>query len=149
MKHTITITISAFVIYATMIFTVLFDPSELALGAQFITLPAFLSVMAEGLGNITWLVGILYLFITIIAVVLLSADEAFDNMIAKCKADESFKNYKMKWRTIPMIIIGLIVSLVALGSGFWFTGFFWFVGIISWNSLSAKVRKTEEYKFFR
>ena len=134
------------VIYFALIFAILFDPSELNLGGEFVTLPGVALVIAEGLGNIAWLAGICYLFIGVIASTMMFSKTALKDALEAGVTNGSIENYKAKWHTWPMTISGIMFALIALGSGFWFTGFCWLFVLIVCSIISVRVRKTKEFK---
>lgn len=138
--------IAGVIVYIAVIFAVLFDPTQLALGSQLVTLPAGLLVLAEGLGNILWFVGVLFLALTAIATIMWLSDEAFEKFIANVTESNTFHKYKPKWHKLPRAAVSLVMSFTALASGFWFTGFFWVIAMFSWSAFVRKIRTTDEYK---
>ena len=144
--YNLKIKVIGWVVYALILFTVLFDPTEAAFGASFLELPAFLLIMAQGLGNIIWVIGVLYVFIVAIVLAMLFSDDLFEKALETNKKDSQLKAYKVTWNTYPSVTIAFLGSTLALGSGFWFTGFFWFIAVALCQVLSSKVRKTAIFK---
>ncbi len=142
-KNIITVSL---VIYILMIFAVLFDPSELALGSGFVTLPSLALAMAQGLGNIMWIGGTGFMVVLIFSFWLLLDNGAFQTSLTKSIENGTMGRRQDKVYGFFLLSVGLMFSLVALGSGFWFTGFFWFTGLIVAKALSIKIHKTDEFK---
>lgn len=130
-------------------FTVLFDPSNLALGTKLISLPDFILGLAEIFGNLVWLLGFTFFIVGILLIITFFIEDEMKKMINEGlnkipKEDireggpfiindkfnkPMFKRFKW-WHKIllPLNIVG---SLIAIGSGFWFTGTGWLLIIIS------------------
>ena len=145
MKNTKLLTVSGVVVNVFLMFAVLFDPTELALGSQFVTLPGFAEVIATGLGNITWILGVMFMFFSAMLFLAMTTDDGMEGALAQAKKT-GWKKFKPKWYSIPLLCLGLIGSLLALGSGFWFTGFFWLTTVIAMRVFASTLRKQPEYK---
>jgi len=145
MKNSITLTISGIVINIFLMFAVLFDPTELALGSQFVTLPGFAEVIATGLGNIAWILGALFMLFSVMLAIGLLTDAGMEGALEEARK-KNFEQFKVKWYRIPMLCLGITGSLLALGSGFWFTGFFWLTTIIMVQIFGTVMRKHPECK---
>jgi len=135
-----------FAIYSITIFAVLFDPTEAALGAQFMDVGPIASTIAQALGNITWILGILYALISLAAIAFMASAKAFEQCLESTREDGTIKNYKEGSTTWMLAIFSGCGALIALGSGFWFVGFFWLVAVIACRVLSSKVRGSAVYK---
>lgn len=143
MKVTLTHKVVGYIIFLLMAFAVFFDPTEMALGAKFITLPTGLLSIAEVLGNVTWVIGILYCLIAIGSLMTLFNSEVYDETMVKAKANGDIKHYRKKWFELPLFFIVMSMAIVALGSGFWFTGSAWILALLLVKAVKQKVRNDE------
>ena len=137
-------------LYVSLIFAVLFDPTEAALGSSLIALPQFALATAEILGNVTWLIGLLYFFVTILFLALLVFRDFREEYVALVVKGGAAKGFKAKWHRFFSVPFFAIMAVIAIGSGFWFTGFFWLTGIWLANAVLVDVRKNSEtYKAWK
>ena len=131
-------------------FAVLFDPSEMALGLTFFpdTSLILLSI-AEIIGNVLWLLGVLWLILSAILIGALFVPKYLEDMIKQAVEDvqsqgetptiDNLRNptgdkglmFPHVSLSVKMYLIFLAgCSLIAMGSGFWFTGVTWFSIIV-------------------
>ena len=75
--------ILAFVLYIGMAFTVLFDPTEMALGAQFVTLSGGALTLATIIGNFAWVLGVLYMIVSCLFIWMLLDDGILKKSVLK------------------------------------------------------------------
>lgn len=132
-------------------FVILFDPTEQAIGTTFLTLPTFMLVSAEILGNIVWILGLIFFVTATFLIILLFNEKSIEKTTRASVKREIQKNgqnvtphtitgehgttlfKKHNWWGKALIITNSIGSFVAIGSGFWFTGSGWLLVIISGN----------------
>ena len=130
-------------------FIILFDPTAAALGSKLIILPDFMIGLAEITGNIIWMLGLLFFIIAILLILIIfeesgmmkSTKAAVNTITEKDmhditpfdlvneKGEKLFK--KIQLRQKILFYINTTFSLIAIGSGFWFTGTCWLLLIIS------------------
>jgi len=128
-------------LYVGLLFAVFFDPTEAALGSSLVTLPQFALTTAEILGNVTWLIGLLYLFVTVLFVALLLDITPREEYVASVIKGGGAKGLKAKWHRFFSVPFFASMAVIAIGSGFWFTGFFWLTGIVLITVVLADIRK--------
>lgn len=124
-------------------FAVLFDPTEMALGSKYVELSAGWLSFAEVVGNVTWVAGVLYMIVAFGGAVIIFSEEALNSSLKNVK---SWKAYKPKWYGGLSMLFGIGMSLIALGSGFWFTGAMWLLALIMLKGMMSRFRSTKEYK---
>lgn len=136
-----------------VLFAVFFDPTEMGLGNQFVTLPGWALTTAEVVGNATWLAGILYLFIAFGSLMCLFSDKIYTEAYKAEKAkDTDFAKAvarqakRKRWFELPKWLLFLSLAIIALGSGFWFTGSAWVSSLILTRALLHKMRDDEDLK---
>lgn len=127
-------------------FTILFDPTNLALGTKLFILPDFMLGLAEIFGNIIWVLGVLFLIVIMVIMVIMVAlfsDEDLRKTIrdgvdrAIERGEDNITPYtitnkkgdvivgKFEWRHKILFPISCASAIIAMGSGFWFTGTTW------------------------
>jgi hypothetical protein len=135
--------ILGYCILGLVLFAVLFDPTEMGLGNKFITLSDGILAIAEVLGNTVWLVGILWLIIAFGSLMCLFSNDIFKEgyNAEKLKDTSFFKAISRKpWYEVPKQLLFLGFAIIALGSGFWFTGSTWIFSLIFTKALLNKMR---------
>lgn len=144
--------IVAVVSLLTAWFIVLFDPTALSLGLKvFTTVPSFVLGAAELLGNLAWLHGVLMTLFTVILLLIAFYEDILEKIVKAAvkvqlkKDPENISPYTLEskdekfgfifnkqnlWRNISTTH-AVILTLVAIASGFWFTGTAWLCAIIA------------------
>lgn len=143
-------TMLGYILLLLMTFTVFFDPSGAALGLHmFPSTPTGLITFAEILGNLAWLLGLFLLLIAGLLLVLLFNVELIEKLI-KTSIETAIENNEpnitvntirdkydnimfpvLPWWKTSILVFSIIMSLLCIGSGFWFTGTAWLLGIIT------------------
>jgi len=123
-------------------FAVLFDPTELNLGGTLINVPIAIQTIAELIGNITWIIGAIYLIITIGMLAYLGANKTTQQklMQAVVEEDATYRVDKPGVWKILFRALNVTTALVAVGSGFWFVGLTLLIGTL----VSIKTHKQTE-----
>jgi len=144
--------ILAVITLLTAWFIVLFDPTALALGLKvFTAVPNFMLVVAEMLGSLAWLHGMVMSFTAALLLGIAFYEDIFENVIKKSvmvqleKDPENISAHTLEaedeklgllfkktnlWKNITTGH-AVILTLTAIASGFWFTGSAWLIAIIS------------------
>jgi hypothetical protein len=136
------------VIAVLVMFTVLFDPTGAALGMHFYEVGPAGQGFAEIVGNVLWVLGICYILITAMMLLIMFGPDGLETYAAKLTEQGKIKLHKPRWyRSIFTTIFGAF-ALIAIGSGFWFTGFFWLTGLLTLAALNPMVRKTDAYQAY-
>ena len=118
---------------AILFTTVAFDPDGASYGAQLLgdgNFPAYLTVVADFLGNLTWVLGLLFLLGSIIVLIVTISDDLLKKEAEKIKAEDPKKWAKWgkkQWYSTSLLGLSVIGSIFALGSGFWFFGITWLI----------------------
>ena len=130
-------------------FTILFDPTSTAIGLKFFTVPDFVKVVAEMFGNIIWIISLLFLAFSIIFIAMIVETDQIKEQVLESFEEKIKENdlnitqhtivdkngrlmFKpIKWYHRLLQTINIIGSLIAIGSGFWFTGSMWLLFIIT------------------
>lgn len=148
MKHSLAKIIGT-ALYVGLLFAVFFDPTEAALGSLLVTLPPFALAFAEILGNVTWLIGLVYAAATAYFIWILVEEDNRENYVGKVIKNGNEKGLKKKWHFWLTRPLFTITALIAIGSGFWFTGFFWLIGLWLGHAVTSDVRdNSKTYKNF-
>ena len=109
------------VVQLILLFVFLFNPTELNVGATFATLPPWALSIATILGNVTWLWGLLVFFVACIYTfaTFYEGGRLLNNLV-----DEAIKQNKKtsKLMSTILLITSCIISIIGVGSGFWFVG---------------------------
>jgi len=113
--------ITGLIVQSLLLFIFLFDPTELNIGMTFLALPTWALSIATVLGNVTWLWGLLVLFVAIIYgfSTFYEGGRLLNDLI-----DEAIKkNHKSsKLLSTVLLITSSVISIIGIGSGFWFVG---------------------------
>jgi hypothetical protein len=141
--NTITQKLLGYVLLALVLFAVLFDPTEMALGGDYITLSAGMLSFAEIVGNFVWLFGVLYAIIIFGVVTLFVDDDNFEKALEQNRDAGLLKGYAKKWYELPHFVLNMTIALIAIGSGFWFTGTALALALIAIRALRVKVQGHE------
>ena len=142
-KSTVGTKILGYSIMVMVLFAVLFDPTEMALGAKYVTLSASALTLAEVIGNFTWVFGVLYMVVAFGAGCVLFTDEALDGAL---KDTSTFKALLPKWYKTLLSYVSIVASLITIGSGFWFVGVMWFLAMLMLKGMLGRIRKSDKYK---
>jgi hypothetical protein len=169
MKKTIEFNI-AVITFISIWFTILFDPTSLAIGSNFVTIPNFMIGIAEVFGNLIWIFGLLLFIASIFFIYLIFNEDAIEKAVRKAvkeKIKEGDYNitphtiiningtlmFKPRnWWNKILLVVAVVGSLIAIGSGFWFTGTAWLLVIISlqvYRKIGIKISEDvikEEYE---
>jgi len=142
-------TIIGYVLLLLMTFTIFFEPNGEALGLKvFPSTPTSLIILAEILGNLAWLLGLVWVIVSILLLVIIFNEEIFTKVI-KTSIKTAIENNEpnitintirdkngniifpvLSWWRTSILVFSTIMSLFCIGSGFWFTGSAWLLGII-------------------
>ena len=87
--------------------------------------------------------SVIYAFIALVALMMVFNHEVYDT--SKKKGD--LKAFKKRWYQYPLFLFTLSLAVLALGSGFWFTGSAWIIGTISVRAFSEKIRNDKTLEF--
>lgn len=115
------VNIISFMISGILLVTYLFDPTELAIGINFVNLSDTALTFAEMLGNVVWVSGVLAFCLSVLLLIghVYAIEETKVNMkviISKLKKRPS----KIIQRISQVCVI--IIHIIGIGSGFAFTG---------------------------
>ena len=146
LKETLGAKLLGYGILAMVMFAVLFDPTEMALGSKYVELSAGWLSFAEVVGNFTWVFGIIYMLVILGAGAAIFSEEALQKAIKEAQDEKTFKAFRARWYKSIMSYVSMGLSLVAIGSGFWFVGITWLVAILMLKGMMARIRNTDEYK---
>ena len=114
MKQSIFTTLLGYSFFIILSFAVLFDPTEMALGSKIIELSPFLIATAEVLGNVIWILGVLYLIVLFGCVALLFSEDVYKEAADKAKANpEELKPFKKSWADFPKFLISFTIAVIA------------------------------------
>jgi len=144
-KSTVGAKLLGYAIMALVLFTVFFDPTAMALGTKYVTLSASTLTVAEVVGNFTWIFGVIYLLVVIGAGCVVFTDEALAGAIKTATEKDTLKAFRPVWYKTLLSYLSIGLSLVAIGSGFWFVGTTWFLAILMLKGMMARIRKTDEF----
>lgn len=124
-------------VQALMLFVFLFDPSELNAGASLLTLPDWAVYIAIILGNVTWVLGILLLFVAVIFT-FSTYHEGGKNL--ETIIDEVIKKNKRSSKIMAHISLGVsyVIAIIGVGSGFWFVGLMSICANVSLNEFRRR-----------
>ena len=129
-------------------FAVLFDPTTTAIGLKIFSIPDFMLGIAEIFGNLIWLWGVVFFVFSILISILIFNEELIEKPIRKnikekikqkdfnitphtIVGDDGNVMFKtLRWWHTILLFVAIIGSLIAIGSGFWFTGSGWLLCII-------------------
>jgi len=114
-------TITGSVIQALLLFVFLFNPTELNIGATIVTLPPWALSISTILGNVTWLWGLLVLFVAIIYTfaTIHNNGELLTQLVDAAITANIYTN---KFMSDVLLTTSCIIAVIGLGSGFWFVG---------------------------
>ena len=127
-------------------FTVLFDTNHLAVGAQYVTLPGILTIIANGMGSLLWIFGAIYVFASAMILLVIFNGKLFTQMMDEALQKDEIEQFEAKWYTWPMAAISLLMAIIATASGFWFTGPAWFVVVIMARVWMVKCQSSPQFK---
>jgi len=112
-------------------FIILFDIDGAQLGVEmWNNIPLWIITIASILGNIVWIFGALLMLVgvALLSIVVSDHDIMMKKSVEALNTDEKVANLYRKDHVTT--IISTMLALVALGSGFWFTGTGWLLSII-------------------
>lgn len=109
-------------ILAIVWFTMLFDPdSAIAIDAGIV------SYVAAGFGNIGWLVGILFLFISVLLGIVVFDDDGMRKKVIKQRNTEVSRRLHNVNLSFSILFVNMLSAVLMLGVGYWWTGSMWVV----------------------
>ena len=135
---------------AILFTTIAFDPDGASYGAQLLgagNFPAYLSVITDFIGNLLWVLGLLFLIGSIVVLFITFNDDLLKKEAEKVKAETPKKWAKWgkkQWYSSTLLGISIVGSVFALGSGFWFFGFTWLIMVLvtfAYSKEQVSVRK--------
>jgi hypothetical protein len=140
----INIKISGYFSMAVMMFAVLFDPTEVALGLMvFPNISEWVTTLATIIGNVTWLFGLILLVGIVYMTLVLLIDDLYDKIIKSIIMSGNITRFVnlSGWNTFRLILF-TTCSLVAIGSGFWFVGLTWLIMLQLTFVYSRRIRNS-------
>jgi hypothetical protein len=100
----------------------LFDPdSAIAIDAGIV------SYVAAGFGNIGWLVGILFLFISVLLGIVVFDDDGMRKKVIKQRNTEVSRRLHNVNLSFSILFVNMLSAVLMLGVGYWWTGSMWVV----------------------
>lgn len=132
--------VASVIIQTVLIFTFLFDPSSLNVGADLVVLPQVMVVIATLLGNVAWVYGAVCMFATVVFCTMripefrVHRERVVTEAVAASQLTPNHKGMAGM-----LVVTGYIIFLIGVGSGFWFTGTFGLLTLMIMTPFRADV----------
>lgn len=135
----------AIVSWAWFLVVLFFDPDSALYVAS---APAALSGIGTVLGNIVWLVGVLFGFMAGMLTYLALSPTTIPKMfVALVKADKPVQFLQKEFRYKVLNVISAISCVTFMGAGYWFTGTMWLLAFLAGQLYRYEVnRQVVSYK---